>query len=94
MLLKMYSQYNLWLRKDECIKHQCKDLFDRLSEKDDNIDTLLKGAIESTSSKLPLVDSTSKFDKSPVGTIHSTSGTFTGAGRPQDIEIYLSVEAN
>jgi len=96
IVLDMNSQYNLWLRDqgDVCIKHQCKEFFDKVSAKHDNIDPFFKRAIEATSSKLPLVDSTSKFDKSPAGITHSSSGTFTGAGRPQVTEIYLSVEAN
>ena len=84
MILKMESQFNLWLRnqKDECISHQCKDLFNKLSTKDDisNIDTLMRGAIESTSSKLPMKDSTRNIDKLLVEAIDSTSGTFTGSG--------------
>ena len=54
----------------------------------------MRGTIESTSSKLLIADGTSKIDKLPEGTIDSTSGTFTGSGRPQVTVIYLSVEAN
>ena len=98
MILKMESQLNLWLRnqKDEGISHQCKDLFNKLSTKDDisNIDTLMEGAIEFITSKLPIRDNTSNISKLPVKAIESTSRTFTGSGRPQVTVIYLSVEAN
>ena len=66
----------------------------RTSQKHDNIDTVSRGTIENTVSRLPLRDSTDKFDKSPEGSTHSTARIFTGAGKPQDTEIRLSVEAN